>query len=150
MALSYDPRNMASLQCKQNQMYEVTVCELANLKCLTFMSLMNSSVVKETGMSEAAHRSVCFRHCTLRRSAGPCSAASSSEELLLYIFCMLVRLDSQNTAALLLSGSVEGISQDSWHACPCLHALLCSDEPDSPASSVMTGGGSGAWKESLS
>lgn len=95
---------------------------------------MNSSVVKETGMSDAAHRSVCFRHCALRCSAGSCSAASSSKELFLYVFCMLVRLDSQNTAAFLLSSSVEGISQDSWHACPCLHALLCSDVPNLPAS----------------
>lgn len=94
---------------------------------------MNSSVVKETGMSDAAHRSVCFRLCALRCSAGSC-AASSSEELFLYVFCMLVRLDSQNTAAFLLSSSVEGISQDSWHACPCLHALLCSDVPNLPAS----------------
>lgn len=92
---------------------------------------------------------VCFRHCSLGRSAGPCSAASSSEELLLYVFCMLVRLDSQNTAAFLLSGSVEGISQDSWHDCPCLHALLCSDEPDLRASSMGDRRGSGDWKESL-
>lgn len=95
---------------------------------------MNSSVVKETGMSDAAHRSVCFRRCALRCSAGSCSAASSSEELFLYVFCMLVRLDCQNTAAFLLSSSVEGISLDSWHACPCLHALLCSDVPNLPAS----------------
>ncbi len=129
-------------------MYEVTVFELPNLNCLTFMSLMNSSFVKETGMSEAAH-SVCFRLGTLGRSAGPCSTARSSKELLLYFFCMLVRLDSQNTAAFLLSGSVEGISQDSWHDCSCLHALLCSDEPDLPASSMGDKRGSGDWKESL-
>ncbi|KAK2879023.1 hypothetical protein Q8A67_019814 [Cirrhinus molitorella] len=122
---------------------------MPDLPTLSSRRVRTAGVVKEIRMSEAAHRSVYFRRCALRRSAGPCSAASSSEELLLYVFCMLVRLDSQNTAAFLLSGSVEGISQDSWHACPCLHALLCSDVPDLPVGAMgMTGGGSGAWNES--
>lgn len=114
-----------------------------------YVSLVNSSVEKETGMSDAAHRSVCFRRCALRCSAGSCSTASSSEELFLRIFCMLVRLDSLNTADFLLSSSVERISQNSLHACPCLHALLCSDVPNLPASSKgWQNGSSGAWKES--